>query len=130
MLSYYGGVNNFEIFEAKAIESIAGARSELANGRYNNVANRAYFAAYQAAIVALIRAGFSRTIWGHDEVQALFSGQLINRRKTMPAELRAVLNGLSSLRVLADYEARPVSRSAATRALRDAGRFLELVIVR
>src|SRR5205823_6359850 len=41
----------------KALESLAGAESELANGRYNNAANRAYYACFQAAIAALQRAG-------------------------------------------------------------------------
>lgn len=44
-------------FLEKALESLAGAQSEFANGRFNNVANRCYYAAFQAAIVALQRAG-------------------------------------------------------------------------
>lgn len=41
----------------KAIESLAGAESEYANKRYNNCANRCYYAMFQAAIAALIAAG-------------------------------------------------------------------------
>lgn len=37
----------------KARESLAGAESEFSNERYNNCANRAYYAVFQAAIVAL-----------------------------------------------------------------------------
>ena len=35
------------IFLAKAEESLAGAESEYANGRYNNCANRCYYACFQ-----------------------------------------------------------------------------------
>jgi uncharacterized protein (UPF0332 family) len=41
----------------KAIESLAGAESEFANRRYNNCANRCYYAMFQAAIAALMAAG-------------------------------------------------------------------------
>jgi len=46
-----------EGFLAKAGESLAGATSELANGRYNNTANRAYYSSFQAAIAALPASG-------------------------------------------------------------------------
>jgi uncharacterized protein (UPF0332 family) len=45
------------LFMAKALECLAGAESELANKRYNNCANRAYYACFQAAIDALTREG-------------------------------------------------------------------------
>src|SRR5256885_9742308 len=38
---------------AKAEESLVGAASELAHGRYNNSVNRAYYACFQAAIAVL-----------------------------------------------------------------------------
>ncbi len=38
---------------AKAEESLAGAEREFAAGAYNNCANRAYYACFQAAIAAL-----------------------------------------------------------------------------
>jgi uncharacterized protein (UPF0332 family) len=34
------------IYLEKAEESLAGAESELANGRYNNCANRCYYACF------------------------------------------------------------------------------------
>ena len=113
-----------EPYLSKARESLSGAQSELANARYNNAANRAYYASYQAAIVAMIRAGIMRSFWSHDEVQALFAGQLIGRRKLYPSAMRSVLNELSVLRTRGDYEVRTVSRSAAEHAVRDAEHFL------
>jgi len=41
-----------QVFLAKAEESLAGAESEFVNGRYNNCANRCYYASFQAAIAA------------------------------------------------------------------------------
>jgi uncharacterized protein (UPF0332 family) len=61
------------IFRAKAIESLAGAESEFVNGRFNNCANRCYYATFQAAIAALLRQGIqpgSERTWGHPFVQA------------------------------------------------------------
>jgi uncharacterized protein (UPF0332 family) len=118
-----------DAYRQKAWESLAGAESETANGRYNNnAANRAYYACYQAAIAAPVSAGLRRSRWDHDYVQAQFAGQLIARRKLYPSELRSVLSDLSVLRVEADYEQKNVSRSSAHRAVRDAGRFLNRVL--
>ena len=50
----------------KARESLAGARSEYEQSRYNNVANRAYYACFQAAVAALNDAGI-RPLGGRDE---------------------------------------------------------------
>ena len=41
-----------ESFLVKAEESLAGAESEYVNGRYNNCANRCYYACFQAAIAS------------------------------------------------------------------------------
>jgi hypothetical protein len=43
------------VFLDKAREALAGAESEFVNGRYNNCANRCYYASFQAAIHALQR---------------------------------------------------------------------------
>ena len=42
---------------AKAHENLAGAESELPQGRYNSGARSAYFACCHAAIAALLQAG-------------------------------------------------------------------------
>lgn len=44
-----------ELFLLKALDSINGAESEFANRRYDNCANRCYYACFQAAISALLR---------------------------------------------------------------------------
>jgi uncharacterized protein (UPF0332 family) len=65
----------------KARESLLGAQSELANLRFNNAANRAYYTAYQAAVTGLIHEGVNRVAWYHVDVEALFGWELFRRRK-------------------------------------------------
>jgi uncharacterized protein (UPF0332 family) len=107
-------------FLDKARESLLGAESELANGRYNNAANRAYYAVYQAAVAALTAAGLQRPEWYHDQVQAAFAGELIRRRKLYPAQLRSVIYDLYDLRIVADYASSHVSHPRCQRAVRRA----------
>ena len=108
---------------------MAGAESEFANGRYNNCANRSYYACFQAAIAALARAGISpRGAWGHAYVQAQFVGQLINRQHLYPAELRDALAQTMIMRQRADYELEEVSQTQANRTLNRARRLVLAVI--
>ena len=70
------------VFTIKSLQNFDSAASELANGRHDACANRCYYSCFQAAIVALLRAGIrpsaARRVWGHDFVQSQFAGQLIN----------------------------------------------------
>ncbi len=118
-------------FLEKAEESFAGAESEYVNTRYNNCANRCYYAAFQAAIFALARAGIRppgvSDKWGHDFVQAQFIGQLINRQKVYPAELRNTLEQNYRLRETADYRRDHVTEVRAARAIRRTEAFVETI---
>src|SRR3954463_6566783 len=106
-----------DISLAKAQESLTGSESELANGRYNNSANRAYYACYQAAVAALYRAGVrpprGGDEWSHSFVAAQFDGVLINRRKLYPADLRNAVAQNYLVRVRADYEDASISQTQA-----------------
>jgi uncharacterized protein (UPF0332 family) len=121
-----------EIFLRKAEDSLAGAASEFANGRYDNCANRAYYACFQAAIAALLREGIGTPSqaeqWGHDYVQARFAGDLINRRKRYPAAFRDTLVRGLLLRQTADYKTQRVSDVRASRALARAEEFVNTVL--
>ena len=116
---------------AKADESLAGAESEFINGRYDNCANRSYYACFQAAIFALMRAGVTpsgaQDAWAHTFVQSRFVGDLISRRKLYPADLRDVLSRTLFVRQVADYKEQPVSETQASRAGRHARRFVEAI---
>jgi uncharacterized protein (UPF0332 family) len=115
----------------RARENLAGAESEFVNDRYNNSANRSYYAVFQAAIYALLAAGIrppgGTDHWGHDYVQAQFVGQLINRRKRYPADLRNTLEQNNCLRETADYRRDPVTEVRAARAARRAETFVAAV---
>lgn len=116
----------------KAEESLAGAQSEFANGRYNNCANRAYYACYQAAVHALLKAGIqppkTTEQWGHGFVQARFNGDLINRRKRYPPDIRSTLENNYRLRATADYHRLDhVTEVQAARAVRRAEVFVAAV---
>ena len=118
----------------KAEESLAGAESEFTNGRYNNCANRCYYSCFQAAVVALKRAGVrprgASGQWSHDFVPAQFDGLLIGRRKLYATDLRGVLARNYGLRAAADYEDASVSRAEAARALQRARTFVGTIRAR
>ena len=115
----------------KALESLAGAEGEFAYARYNNCANRCYYACFQAAVAALIRDDIrppgSSSEWSHDFVLAQVDGILIYRRKRFPAALRGTLHHNLSLRLKADYKEDDVSRTEAERAVRRCRIFVEAV---
>jgi len=119
-------------FLSKALESLAGAESEFAAGRYNNCANRCYYASFQAAVAALAAAGIraSDGRWPHDFVQSQFNGQLVYRRKTYPPALANILNENMGLRHFADYDGPGVSDPQVRRALRRARNFVAAVAER
>lgn len=115
----------------KAIESLDGAESELANRRFNNCANRCYYASFQAAIAALLAAGIQARLpggrWRHDHIQAQFASQLINRQHRFPPALRTVLSETLLLRQEADYEPDGISQRQANRAFRRSREFVDAV---
>jgi uncharacterized protein (UPF0332 family) len=113
-------IDRASLFLEKAVESLAGAQSEIVNGRHNNAANRCYYACFQAAICALARAGLKPRgdEWSHAYVPATFDGELINRRKLYSPELRGVLARNQLLRLKADYQESTVSQTEANRAMR------------
>jgi uncharacterized protein (UPF0332 family) len=119
------------VFLTKAVESLAGAEAAFLNRRYNNTANRCYYACFQAGIYALVKAGVRpagrSNQWNHAFVPAQFDGQLINRRKLYPADLRSVIARNYLLREAADYTQTLVSQTEAMRALGRARQLLAAV---
>jgi uncharacterized protein (UPF0332 family) len=115
-------------FLNRAAESLAGAESEFATGRYNNCANRCYYAMFQAAIAALIAAGVrpakAERPWEHDYVQAQFASILVRHRKLYSAKLAPMLVQVMNKRLAADYELAGVGRSAAEHVLEKARLFV------
>jgi uncharacterized protein (UPF0332 family) len=125
-------VTEAERYLRKARESLASAKADARARRYNSAANRAYYAAFQAAVAALIfyRVRGADTEWQHRLVSDEFSGKLIRRRKEFKASLRDVLPTLFQLRIRADYELNDVSRAAADYSLRRATELVTFVEAR
>ena len=117
----------------KAEQCWQSAESEFANRRYDSAANRAYYACFQAALAALIDAGqqpvTDQGTWSHSAVQAIFSRELIHRRKIYPAALASILPDVYSVRDQADYASTLTSETQAKRAL-DKTRLLVATIQR
>lgn len=123
-------MNDFNPYLEKAAESLAGAESEYANGRYNNCANRCYYACFQAAVAALLAVGLrpAGEQWSHTFVQGRFIGELVNRRKRYGAAHRATLPRVHDLRLMADYDDEPVTETQALRALRRSRELVAAVV--
>ena len=125
--------NERSIYLTKAQESLLGAQSEFANGRYNNCANRCYYSCLQAARSALHIGGIHQTNprmrWSHEFIQAQFVGELIHRRKVYPSSLRDTPARSLILRQVADYEADMVSQPQAERTLRRTHEFVQTIVL-
>jgi uncharacterized protein (UPF0332 family) len=121
------------VFRIKARESLAGAESEFANARFNNCANRCYYACFQAAIAALQHAGVGPPghtgHWSHSYVAAQFDGQLVYRRKLYPSDLRGTLSRAFALRQATAYLQDRLSHTQAERLLRRTRRFVLAILV-
>ena len=94
----------------------------------DSAANRAYFAAFQAAICALETQGIKRDEWTHKGVHSDFVHRFVSRRKIVPASFASALPDLMRLRHIGDYRQPGVSQKQAERAVRLAQEFVELLI--
>jgi hypothetical protein len=103
----------------------------LQHGRTNSRARSAYYACFHAAIAALHHARPTAPEpargWGHDWVHASFVGQLIQRRKLYPANLRRTLPDLLALRHKGDYRVTRVSQREAQQAVHSTQTFVQAV---
>jgi uncharacterized protein (UPF0332 family) len=93
-----------ESFLERARENIDAAEILLNAERYNASANRAYYAAFHAAIAALFHFGHPPEI-DHKPVQAAFNSFLIKQRKLFPSEMKSDLLEMLDVRGDADYRA-------------------------
>lgn len=115
--------NFFEIGE----ESLAAAQACFDLGYYNSSVNRAYYAAFQAAIAALNTVGIRQTTYSHAWVQSTFSYELIHRRKIYPDRVKNYLPDMLLRRRDADYSSDKCSQKTAHRQLQKAKEFIDLI---
>ncbi len=108
-----------ESFILRARENLADAEAALEAGRYNACGNRAYYAAFHAAIAALKHFGHKPDI-DHAPVRADFSKYLINERKVSPSKMTNELKEIMNIRGKADYSEAGVGKQLATAQLKRA----------
>jgi uncharacterized protein (UPF0332 family) len=114
-------------FLFKAQENLAVAQNALEQKHFNAATNRAYYAAFQAAIAALAEEGIKHPKNPHSWVQAQFSGVLVTRRKRYPSKLTSYLLSMQSLRDKADYEAEYIGKASATMQVRQSLEFVSTI---
>jgi len=115
-----------EIFKAKALENIKVAEIAFENNCFNASANRAYYAAFHAAIALLYSIGLEPKI-DHRTIQSLFAEQFVNRRKVFSSKHKGVLENLQEKRNDADYKF-GVSKKVAKNHLATAKEFINDVL--
>ncbi len=106
-----------EEFFSKAEENLKIAQLSFEHDCYNACANRAYFAAFQAAIAALADKGIRSERNEHAWVQSEFNLKLIKRQKVYSAKLKAYLLDMQDIRNKADYSDRNISKKIAHKQL-------------
>ena len=112
---------DWQIYLAKARNSLGTAQSAYEQGDSDSCASRAYFAVFQAEIAALIKlTDLRQEEWRHDRVQAEFNRRLIQARKVFPAAFRSIHDDLIGRRHTADYGDQHVSARLAEQCLRRA----------
>lgn len=114
-------------FFSKARENLKAAQILFDNDLFNAVANRTYYAAFQAAIAALIDKGITNSKYEHKWVQSTFNNELINKRKIYPSSIKSYLMDLQRMRNKADYTSDTISKKIANRQLTKAKEFVEAI---
>ena len=117
-----------EVFAAKAQENIESAEILFNHQKYNACVNRAYYAAFHAAIAALAHFGFVREKISHEGLQSKFHYELIHRRKIFPRHIGGNLLIIQSVRNNADYKLIHVSKKVASRQLKRAKEIVETIL--
>jgi uncharacterized protein (UPF0332 family) len=115
-----------ETFQIKAIENIKMAEFAFENDCYNASANRAYYAAFHAAIVAIVSTGIEPKI-DHKIIQTVFADSFFNRRKILSSKYKSYLKDLQDIRNIADYRMLSVSKKLAKQQLEKAKEFIEII---
>ncbi|SRR6266478_104429 len=106
----------WEIYLAKAEESLRVAQSAKDRGQTNSAANRAYYTAYLAEFAALAKLApfrVSPTGGTHKTVVEAFNARLVRRGNVFESWIVQGVTQLSSLRIKADYTSQDVTAAEA-----------------
>ena len=115
---------------SKAEANLAAAGRDFEHGGCDPCVSRAYFAAFHAALAALLAlTDFQRQgdSWKHGFVASEFVSRLVHRRKIFPNLLTDTLDNLRLWRHQADYTDLRMSRNRARQNLTTARAFVERI---
>jgi len=115
------------IFLTKAKRNLQAAQLLFDHQMYDESANRAYYAVFQAALAAVSTVGMQVEGMSHEAVQSTFNNEFIHRRKIYPGHLKSYLSELLGIRNSADYKAKFTSKKVALKQLKKAEEFVEKV---
>lgn len=115
------------IFLEKAKRNIRAAQLLFDNELYDESANRAYYAAFQAALAMLSTLDLRIEKINHEAAQSIFNREFIHRRKIFPGKFKSYLLDLLFVRNNADYKPIFISKKRASRQIKKAKDFLERV---
>lgn len=104
----------------KAQESLRAAELCYNEKLYNSMASRAYYAMFQAAVVALEQAGHrpKGERWSHEQLRSTFATELTRKRKLYPNYFATFLSEALEIRHQADYRAVAISERQARQLLK------------
>ncbi|QTA85284.1 HEPN domain-containing protein [Desulfonema magnum] len=114
-------------FLDKAKENLKIAQASFELECYNACANRAYYAAFQAAIAALAHQGAQKGKNDHAWVQSEFNRRVVRRQKIYPAKLKTWLLKMQQVRNTADYSDESVGKKAARQQLSRATEMVRII---
>ena len=114
-------------FMKKARNNLNAARLCLDNGFLNASANRAYYAAFHAAVAILTHKGFRKNRIDHEWAQAQFNAKLIREKKVFPGKIKSYLSDMQAVRNIADYREINVGKKAADRQVGKAAEMVKLI---
>lgn len=116
-------------FWTRAEESLAGAQAELTVDRYNNAAERSYYAVFQAGVACCLGHGdhpdLPNNSWSHQGTLRRLMRHLL--RWGAPTDLVSKALSLHGKRLLADYYSSGVTRRDAEDSVSVAKKVLEYV---
>ena len=117
------------IFLTKAKRNLQAAQLLFDHQMYDESANRAYYAAFQAALAALSNLGMPVEGMSHEAAQAAFNTELIRKRKVYPGNFRSYLYELQTIRLDADYKLVFVSKKVASKQIKKAQEFVDRIVL-
>ena len=114
----------------KAQSALRAARLLLDNGYADDACNRAYYAMFDAARVALLTVGAPVQAEEARTHRGLISafGQYIVKPGRLPADFGKSLNRAHEVRLLADYSGDPVKTEQAVELVRAATAFVAAIV--